>query len=69
MSVYQLAPPEIYSSYMTGIEPDEALQKSRNEIATRLRVEEGLSQEDAYFAADQILAYARTRAGAQQEQE
>ena len=59
MSVYQLTPKEIYDTYIEGEDPAEVVQEGRSNLATRLRVDEGLSQEEAYHAADQILAYAR----------
>ena len=65
MSVYELSAEEIYDSYAPGIDPADLLGKSRIDLATRLRVEEGLKQEDAYYAADQMLAYARQRVEAQ----
>jgi hypothetical protein len=52
---------EIYASYAPGIDPAELLGQSRTELATRLRVEEGLKQEEAYYDADQMLVYARQR--------
>jgi hypothetical protein len=65
MSVYELRAEEIYDSYASGIEPADLLGSSRIDLATRLRVEEGLKQEEAYYAADQMLAYARQRVEAQ----
>jgi hypothetical protein len=59
MSVYELTAQEIYDSYAQGIDPADLLDQSRIDLATRLRVEEGLKQEEAYYAADQMLAYAR----------
>jgi hypothetical protein len=61
MSVYELSAEEIYDSYAPGIDLAELLGQSRIDLATRLRVEEGLKQEEAYYAADQMLAYARQR--------
>jgi hypothetical protein len=61
MSVYELSAEEIYDSYAPGIEPADLLGSSRIDLATRLRVEEGLKQEEAYYAADQMLAHARQR--------
>jgi hypothetical protein len=58
MSVYELSAEEIYDSHALGIDPADLLGRSRIELATRLRVEEGLKQEEAYYAADQMLAYA-----------
>ena len=65
MSVYQLTSKELYESYMQGVEPTELLGQSRIDLTTQLRVEEGLKQEEAYYAADQMLAYARQLLGAQ----
>ncbi|MCB0061541.1 MAG: hypothetical protein KDE19_05485 [Caldilineaceae bacterium] len=60
MSVYQLSTREVYQTYIAdGTEPAAILQTGRTELATRLRVEEELKEEDAYFAADQIMAYAQ----------
>lgn len=60
MSVYQLSAQEIYQTYIDdGTEPAAVLRTGRMELATRLRVEEELKEEDAYFAADQIMAHAQ----------
>jgi hypothetical protein len=56
-----LSAEEIYDRCAPGIDPAELLGGSRIELATRLRVEEGLKQEGAYYAADLMLAYARQR--------
>ncbi len=61
MSVYELSAEEIYDSYASGIDPAELLGRTRIELATRVRVEEGLNEKEAYYAADQMLAYARQR--------
>lgn len=58
MSIYELTPREIYDMYIGDKDPGEVVRERRNDLATRLRVEEGLSQEEAYHAADEILAYA-----------
>jgi hypothetical protein len=65
VGIYQLAPREIYDTYMGDQDPAQVIQESRTDLATRLRVEKGLSQDDAYYAADQILAYARDQVEAQ----
>jgi hypothetical protein len=67
MSVYELSAQEIYDSYAPGADPADLVGQSRIELATRLRVEEGLKQEDAYYAADQMLAFARLRMEARRE--
>jgi len=59
MSVYEQSAREIYDSYAQRADPADLLRQSRIELATRLRVEEGFRQEEAYHAADQMLAYAR----------
>jgi hypothetical protein len=60
MSIYQLSAKEIYDSYIGDITPPELLEQNREDLATRLRLEEDLEQEEAYHAADQMLAYARS---------
>lgn len=65
MSVYQLTAKEIYESYAQGVDPADLVGQSRIQLATRLRVEEGLTQEEAYYAADQMLVYSRQRVEAQ----
>ena len=65
MSVYELSAREFYDSYAPDIDPADLLEQSRIELTTRLRVEEGLKQEEAYYAADEMLAYARQRVEAQ----
>ncbi len=57
--LYELSAQEIYQAFTNDSLPDVWLEQSREQIATRLMVEEELSQEDAYYAADQILAYAQ----------
>jgi hypothetical protein len=61
MSVYQLSARELYDAYVPGQEPAEVLAQGREAIAQRLRVEEGLDQREAYYAADQILVAAQRR--------
>jgi hypothetical protein len=65
MSVYQLTSKELYDSYMQDVELTALLRQSRIDLATQLRIEEGLKQEEAYYAADQMLAYARQLVEAQ----
>jgi ribosome-associated translation inhibitor RaiA len=52
---YDLSAEEIYATYAKNWEPDEILEMDRTEIITHLMVEEGLTQDAADFAADQIL--------------
>jgi hypothetical protein len=59
VTVYQLTPKELYITYIGEKDPAEVIDESRIDLATRLRVDEGFTQEEAYHAADQILAYAR----------
>jgi len=58
---YELSEDEVYASYAKGQDPAEILNKTRTEIASSLMVEEGLNQEAAYFAADQIIRVAEKR--------
>jgi hypothetical protein len=53
-----LSADEIYATYAKGWQPEEILGMDHTEIATRLMVERGLTQDAADFAADQILLVA-----------
>ena len=55
---YDLSAEEIYATYAKGWGPDEILEMDRTEIIKHLIVEEGLTQDAADFAADQILRVA-----------
>ena len=55
---YDLSAEEIYASYATSWQPDEILEMDRAEIVRHLMVAEGLAQDAADFAADQILRVA-----------
>ena len=59
MSVYQLTAREIYDTYASGITPDQVMAQGRTTLATRLMVEEGLTEADAYYAADQMMEHAQ----------
>lgn len=54
----ELSAEEVYATYAKGQKPEELLRKGRTELASTLMVKEGLNQEAAYFAADQILSVA-----------
>jgi ribosome-associated translation inhibitor RaiA len=56
--VYELSAQEVYATYAKGIKPAEFLERDRTEIASQLMLEEGLSEEAAYFAADQMMRVA-----------
>jgi hypothetical protein len=58
MSVYELSARELFDAYGGGASPDHLLDEGRTAIATRLRTEEDLREKEAYFAADQMLAFA-----------
>lgn len=67
-AVFQaLTAEEVYATFVQDQDVDELLQKDRMEIASKLMVEEGLKQEAAYFAADQILRVAQENANKQSE--
>ena len=55
---YDLSADEIYATYAKGWQPEEVLQMDHTDIASRLMVEQGLTQDAADFAADQILLVA-----------
>ena len=55
---YELSAEEIYATYAKGWQPDEILEMDRAEIMRHLIVEEGLTQDAADFAADQIIMMA-----------
>jgi ribosome-associated translation inhibitor RaiA len=53
--IQELGAEEVYATYFKGQNPEEIMSKDRTETASKLMVEEGLKQEVAYFAADQVL--------------
>ena len=55
---YDLSAEEIYAAYAKGWGPDEILEMDRTEIIRHLMAEEGMTQDAADFAADQILRVA-----------
>ena len=55
---YDLSADEIYATYAKGWQPEDVLRMNHTEIASRLMVEQGLTQDAADFAADQILLVA-----------
>lgn len=64
---YELTPDDTYATFAKNQKPTDVVQKSRTEIASELMVNKGLTEEAAYFAADQILFVAQknTNAGEQ----
>ena len=60
---YELSPEEIYATYAKGWQPEDVLRMDHTEIASRLMVEQGLTQDAADFAADQILLVAERTQG------
>lgn len=60
MDIYQLqelSAEEIYAHFCRGTDPAHLSDRGRTEIATELRMDKGLSQAAAYYAADQILVH------------
>ena len=55
---YELSAEEVYATYAKGWQPEDVLRMDHTEIASRLMVEQGLNQDAADFAADQILLVA-----------
>jgi len=56
--VYELTAREVYATYAKGQDPAQILEEGRTNIASRLMLNEGLTEEAAYFAADQMLRVA-----------
>jgi len=56
---YDLSAEEIYATYAKGWGPDEIMEMGHEEIAKLLMVEQGLTQDAADFAADQISLVAQ----------
>lgn len=58
ISLFDLTPKEIHDSYVGSTIPKDLVLKSRDTIAARLMLEEKLDERSAFYAADQIQAYA-----------
>lgn len=56
--VYELSADEVYATYARDADPSELINEGRTKLASKLMVEEGLSQDAAYYAADQIMRVA-----------
>lgn len=63
MSVYEMSAAELYDAYANEVPPVDLLNVDRKEIAERLMREEDLDEKSAYYAADQMLAYAQEQVG------
>lgn len=59
-SVYELTPGEIYASFIEDETAQVLMDQGRTRIASRLMVDEKLSESAAYFAADRILQVAES---------
>ncbi len=55
---YDLSADEIYATYARDWQPEDIVKMDHTQIASRLMVEQGLTQDAADFAADQILMVA-----------
>jgi ribosome-associated translation inhibitor RaiA len=55
---YNLSADEIYATYAKGWQPEEVVEMDHTDIARRLMLDHGLTQDAADFAADQILLVA-----------
>jgi len=60
---YEQSADEVYATYAKNQKPVDVIRKNRTEIASELMVKEGLTEEAAYFAADQILSVAQKSTG------
>ncbi len=68
MSVYDLTPTELYHAYVEGRDPQDIMDEGRTELATWLQVEQGLSEKDAFYAADEIRTHAQMLLRQREEQ-
>ncbi len=59
MTIYDMSPKEIYQAYVKQSDPAQVIELGRAEIASQLMVDDGFERETAYYAADQILAFAQ----------
>ncbi len=59
VGVYQLNARELYDTYAKQTDPADLVNRSRIDIATELMAQEGLDEEAAYYAADEMLAFAQ----------
>jgi ribosome-associated translation inhibitor RaiA len=64
---YDLSADEIYATYAKGWQPEDVIQMNHTQIASRLMVEQGLTQDAADFAADQILQVAERITSGEEE--
>lgn len=65
LSVMELTSREIFDIYVEKAIPEEMLNQGRDEIATKMMLDENLDQESAYYAADRILEFAQQTASGQ----
>lgn len=61
----ELSAEEVYMTYIEDIKPEELLRRGRTKLASSLMLKEGLNQDAAYFAADQILRIAQEKIDSQ----
>jgi hypothetical protein len=61
LNLYEMSAREIYAAFVKQTEPREVLELSREQIASQLMVDDGLDQETAYYAADQILPFLHSK--------
>ena len=59
VDIYDLSAREIFDTYADDRPPSEWLDQPREQIAAQLMADGNLGRQDAYYAADQILAFAQ----------
>jgi len=64
-NIFDLTPREIFDSYYMNLSLEEVSELDRDAIATELMTREGLTQQAAYYAADQILVHIQDRSEVQ----
>jgi hypothetical protein len=61
LNLYEMSAREIYAAFVKQTEPREVLELGREQTASQLMVDDGLDQETAYYAADQILPFLHSK--------
>ncbi len=64
--IYELTAEEIYDTFAPRIAAPDLIEMSRNELASKLMVEENFEESAAFYAADQILVFAEEIVAGQQ---
>jgi hypothetical protein len=58
IDIYRMSSRELYEEFVGDMEPTDLLDEGRDRLAMRILLDHELSEEDALYAADQILNFA-----------